>query len=200
VKRMGWLYFSVALATAASMGAGCAGEPEPVPSSCPDFVDAEFSDVAAVLERKCGSLDCHGQAERSFVVFGQNGQRRPGGGVVPATTTGGGGGASGTGGGGTTGSGGGGTTGSGALVTGGVQTTSFERAGTYQSLCALQPEVIAEVVAGDKPPTELTVVRKASLREAHKGGQVWLVDSPGDICLQSWFQGDLNDVACRQTP
>lgn len=189
MNRLGLVYFGVAIAGAVVMGAGCVGEPDPVASACPDYVEAEFSEVSAVLERKCGSLDCHGQSERSFIVFGRNGLRRPGGGVNPTTT-----------GGGAAGTGGGATTGTGTLVTGGETTTVFERQGTYQSLCALQPEIIAEVVAGEKPPTELTVIRKASLREAHKGGQVWLVDSPGDQCLQTWFQGNLSDIACRQTP
>ncbi|MFO0571755.1 MAG: hypothetical protein U0263_39385 [Polyangiaceae bacterium] len=37
--------------------------------------EAAFARVSAVLEARCGSLDCHGQMGRSLRIFGRNGLR-----------------------------------------------------------------------------------------------------------------------------
>ena len=46
----------------------------------------------------------------------------------------------------------------------------------------------------------LTVVRKPLLLEAHKGGRVWLEDSPGIVCLSTWVEGDVDEAACEAQP
>ncbi|MEM6791438.1 MAG: hypothetical protein AAF715_28225, partial [Myxococcota bacterium] len=146
-----WLHLSAWLAVAASAGQGCVGEAEPIVSACPPLIDAEFEEISVVFERKCGSLDCHGQAQRNFAVFGQNGRRRLGalppgvGGEAGEGGTGGDGGAGGAGAGDGDGDGGAGGDGGGGgddddvappededeLITGRQPTTPFERAGTY---------------------------------------------------------------------
>ncbi|MBK6517346.1 MAG: hypothetical protein IPM79_11035 [Polyangiaceae bacterium] len=65
------------------------------------------------------------------------------------------------------------------------------------SACGLEPEQMAAVVAGEEDPQALTLVRKPLLIEAHKGGRVWLEDSPGYLCLLSWIEGSVDLVACN---
>jgi hypothetical protein len=41
------------------------------------------------------------------------------------------------------------------------------------------------------------VIRKPRLLEAHKGGRVWLADSPGFLCLTSWLDGAVDVAQCE---
>lgn len=65
------------------------------------------------------------------------------------------------------------------------------------SACGLEPERMAAVVEGDADLDTLTLCRKPRLIEAHKGGRVWLDDSPGYICLSSWIDGSVDQAACE---
>ncbi len=181
-----------------------------VPFDPQDAADA-FVNVSEVLERRCGTLDCHGQSSRPLRIYGNAGLRRPepdlgteeckkdadcgGAGRVCDV-------------------------GLGCIDKsindyaqyypgGGVGTTPSERIENWQSLCGLEPELFTVVyccAAGEghckgfdyagncaKPesydPERLTLVRKARLREKHKGGLVWNEGDPGDVCLTSWITG-----------
>lgn len=65
------------------------------------------------------------------------------------------------------------------------------------SACGLEPEQMSAVVAGEAELDSLTLCRKPRLIEAHKGGRVWLDDSPGYICLSSWIEGSVDEAACE---
>jgi hypothetical protein len=65
------------------------------------------------------------------------------------------------------------------------------------SACGLEPEQMGAVMAGEAELDSLTLCRKPLLIEAHKGGRVWLEDSPGYICLTSWIAGDVDEAACE---
>lgn len=140
--------------------------------TCPPFDDpatpnvVEFDRVSAVLERRCGTIDCHGSPSRPFKVYGQPGLRRP----EDADTTN-------------------VPDLAGYYPGGDAGTTDAEIDDNYRSLCGLEPELVARVVKGELDPAGLTVVRKARLREKHKGGLIWNEGEPGDVCLVSWLQG-----------
>jgi hypothetical protein len=139
--------------------------------ACPSATD--FREVSNVLERRCGTMDCHGDPARPFIVFGQNALRRPGGESSAADP--------------------------GGYFAGGPEpTTDFELEGTLQSACGLDPEEMDAVVQGTESPDNLTLVRKPRLVESHKGGRLWPTGSTeGDRCLVSWILGAVDIAACR---
>lgn len=198
-----------------------------VTTACVPFDPADPADafviVSEVLERRCGTLDCHGQPARPLRLYGNAGLRRP----EPDT----------------------GTEGCKAdkdctgtartckvglgcidkAITdyaqyypgGGIGTTASERVENWQTLCGIEPELFTVVyccAAGEDvckgfdyaancatpssfDPERLTLVRKARLREKHKGGLVWNEGDPGDVCLINWLtgvydKGDVEPSAC----
>ncbi len=63
---------------------GCVAPPDPESTTlvkAPDFLefagDANNAGVHAFLERRCASLDCHGQAGRPFRIYSSGGLRMP---------------------------------------------------------------------------------------------------------------------------
>lgn len=155
------------------LATSCIAEPdEALPIDCPPMDDVVFKDVSAVLENRCGTLDCHGSPYRPFRVYGSRGLRRP---ETPETL------AEGT---------------FDEYYTGGLATTKAERQDNALSLCGLEPEKLKEyqaAVAQNKDKREdlagdmLTVIRKARLEERHKGGQIWPKNATGDQCLYTWL-------------
>ncbi|MEM9694184.1 MAG: hypothetical protein AAGA56_16665 [Myxococcota bacterium] len=130
----------------------------------------QFEPVSVLLENHCGSLDCHGGTGRAFAVFGRTGRRRLGS-LDDRDPN---------------------------YFTGGLPTNRHEIDGTFQSACGLQPELSDLVARGVEPATALTMLRKPRLDEAHKGGRVWLPNSSADLCLQSWFEGGTDFLACER--
>jgi len=150
---------------------------------CPTTTD--FRTVSGVLERRCGSLSCHGTQERPFRLYGQYGLRRPEipvNGLIAVD---------------------GGTVVFEDYVSGGlVATTDAELNDNYVSACGLEPEIMDKVVQNKPEPEELTLVRKPRLTEAHKGGKIWGAGSAtgtqgGDACLLSWLEGKVDDKSCE---
>jgi hypothetical protein len=129
------------------------------------------------MERRCGTLDCHGDASRPFRVYGRSGLRRPetegsylelypGGNFQE-------------------------------YKTGGTEPTSDrEVADNRLSACGVEPELMQAVVQGDAEPDSLTLVRKPRLAESHKGGLLWKPDILGDKCVVSWIRGTVDAGAC----
>jgi hypothetical protein len=145
---------------------------------CPSAIG--FRDVSQVLERRCGTLDCHGDPSRPFRIYGRTGLRRPE--TEQSYLEG---------------------LPEGALGdfseyrTGGTEPTSDrEVAANRLAACGVEPELMMSVVQGDAEPGELTLVRKPRLTEAHKGGFVWKEGIAGDKCLVSWIQGTIDATAC----
>jgi hypothetical protein len=112
--------------------------------------------VSAYMERRCGTLDCHGAPERPMRIYGRFGLRDP----------------------------------SAPNYSGGAATTATELADNYAAVCTIQPEATNDVVEGIGDPSLLYVVQKARGNEAHKGGQIVTVGSPGDNCILGWLRGD----------
>ena len=138
-----------------------------------------FRPVSQVLERRCGTIDCHGVAARPLRIYGQSGLRRPEAADSEVVKTG-------------------------EYYTGGlVATTDAEIESNYLAACGLEPEIMDMVIAGKAEVEELTLVRKPRLEEKHKGGRIWGSGSTqGDLCIKSWIeqsrtQQPINTEACR---
>jgi hypothetical protein len=199
---------------AAAVTASCLGDlsQATVETVCvpfdPQSTDDPFILVSAVLERRCGSLDCHGGLSRPLRVYGNAGLRRPepelgteecklGDNCGDGRTC---------------------REGIGCVDSkiydyaeyysgGSIGTTPTERLENWRSICGLEPELITVVYccsagegacpsfdyaancadAEDYDPERLTLVRKARLREKHKGAQIWGPGDAGDKCLTNWL-------------
>lgn len=164
-RRRLWVSLAAGLAPLLAVGACVTVEEYAITkNNCPS--DNDFPIVSQVFERRCGTLDCHGQPQRPFRVYGRLGLRKEEG------------------------------LGGGDVSGGSVETTEGEMLANRVSACGLEPERMANVIAGDLPVTELTLVRKPRLLEAHKGGEVTPKDSDGYRCITSWIQGAVDHDAC----
>jgi hypothetical protein len=174
MKAAAWAVAALGLALAgclseAELGSGAPACPSPG-ERCLDPQNpacfGEFRVVHQVLERRCGTLDCHGDPARPFLVYGQLAHRRPGGEIYAESKD--------------------------QYFPGGTEpTTPFELMGTHQSACALEPEKMDAVVKGQAGVDTLTLVRKPRLQEKHKGGRLWGAGTAntGDFCLVAWITG-----------
>jgi hypothetical protein len=76
-------------------------------------------------------------------------------------------------------------------------TTALEYDDTFQSLVALEPEIMTQVVEqGGAHPERLTFVRKARGTEEHKGLQIWAEGSIEDQCVTTWLAGKADHTTC----
>jgi hypothetical protein len=202
ILRHGTL-IAATLGAFATMTLGCltdASNPD-IPEVGPAFgVDgADFKPVSAVLERRCGNLDCHGSPYRALKIYGKFGLRRPQnlmdfpmkdsmgmdiGGDYDS------------------------------YYSGGIPTTIPELTDNYDSVISLEPVLMQSVIlkqakaAAPIPcPTEtgaatmtvdcLTLVRKPRLQEKHKGGPIWRAGGDGDRCLTGWINNVPDSDACE---
>jgi hypothetical protein len=134
-----------------------------------------FRPISSVLERRCGTLDCHGSTYRPLKIYGQIALRRP---EAKDSTN---------------------VKSFKDYYSGGSEpTTEAELFDNYTSLIGLEPEILANVVDGKALPDSLTLVRKPRLREKHKGGLIWNQSDPGDLCLINWLTGIDDTAPCDQ--
>lgn len=78
-------------------------------------------------------------------------------------------------------------------------TTVAEYDATFQSLVALEPETMSDVVAlGGANPEKLTFVRKARGTEDHKGLALWQQGDAADLCVTTWLAGHTDVALCAQ--
>lgn len=140
---------------------GCLSDADIQPDQfdCPSATN--FEPVSQVLERRCGTLDCHGSASRPLRMAGRNGYRL-----------------------------------SDVDRVGLDSTTPAEIEHNRMSVCGLEPELMSAVMAGEADPEALSVVRKPTLLEAHKGGRVWTQDGAGYRCFASWLNGAVDTDIC----
>ena len=123
-----------------------------------------FGPVAQMLERRCGSLDCHGETHRNMRLYGYGGLRR-----APTMTP-------------------------------EQDMTAAETDADYDSVIALEPEKMADVVRERGTfPDRLTLVRKGRGTEDHKGGTRITPGDDADICLTTWLASATNTAACLRT-
>jgi len=148
-------------------------EYDPETQTAPDTDD--FPKVSSVLERRCGTLDCHGTLARPLRIYGAGGLRLftidefNDASLAQENGT----------------------------VSGGSGTTSAEHEANRRSMCGIEPELTGEVIRGVLPPEELMILRKPLLIERHKGGAVFQTGGPGAVCLSCWLRGFPDDIDCQ---
>ncbi len=143
-----------------------------------------FKPVGRFLVHRCGSLDCHGEVGRNLRLYGEYGLRLDAGDVP-----------------------------SGGL------TTDDEYDADYQSVVSLEPEIMNQIVAefanvtlsaviddpSANPASQLTLFRKPTGIEAHKGGMLIFPGDPSTgtpaddqaHCLTSWLASAVDMTACQ---
>lgn len=152
--------------------------------------------VGEVLVARCGSLDCHGAANRNMRLYGLNGARlskqcdpayqqaRDDGGTPLVAADG----------------------GPSLVELPSVPITTPDRCGystiaeleaDYEAVIALEPTVMSDVVAKRADPGMLTVVRKARGDEQHKGGKRITPGDAADRCLLGWLRGAPDSASCQ---
>ena len=170
----------LALAAVASLVAlvGCSGVDENAVTitKCPPGDPVDFRPVSAVVEQRCGTLDCHGSTARPLRIYSRFGIRRP----EPLDTFD------------------GGFDYAEYYPGGDVPTTEAELEDNLRSICALEPELITQVVDKKLEPDVLTFVRKPRLLEKHKGGLIWAKGDTGDQCITNWLMGGKNPSKCQE--
>lgn len=177
-RRLG---LALAMGVSAGIGialgfSGCVSNDGITEAICPPIDD--FQPVSAVLEQRCGTLDCHGDPARPFKLYGRIGLRAP---ILDPDS---------------------GIDADNYYSGGSEQTTAQELELNYRSLCGLEPELITDVTAGEGSASDLTLVRKPRLQERHKGGKIWDEGKPGDRCFVKWLQnqyqpGGYDPVDCN---
>lgn len=144
------------------------------PAFDPDPVTG-FAALDVFLVHQCGSLDCHGSRFRSMRVYGSVGLR-----LAPSTP--------------------GDTNFDPNLAETReklVQPTPEEIRASYESVAALEPEILSDVVRDHGAnPERLTLVRKARGAENHKGYNLVVPGSTADTCILSWLRGAIDAKAC----
>jgi hypothetical protein len=127
--------------------------------------------VAQYLGQRCGSLDCHGNAQRNFVIWNCAGLRAdpsnyPNCSLPKQKTT----------------------------------DDEYDRTyrSLVGLEPAVMSSVVS---GGGQDPELLTFIRKARGMESHKGNELVVPGDPQDLCMTSWLTGttDLASCACAQT-
>lgn len=84
-----------------------------------------------------------------------------------------------------------------SAVPGGEVTTDAELDADWQSAVGLEPEIMSQVVAGGgMDPARLTLYRKPTGIEHHKGGTLITPGDDQDTCLLSWLASQVDKTAC----
>jgi len=159
-----------------SLSLGCTIEfEEPRAYACPQAPIDQFRNVSSVLEKRCGSLDCHGDMARPLRIMGNTGLRlfTPEEFESPSLAEE-----------------------AGGVPSGQKPTSELELEQNRLSICGVEPERTEKVVRGELEPAELMLIRKPTLRERHKGEQVFLKGGAGESCVTSWLRGEVIVADC----
>ncbi|MBI4700598.1 MAG: hypothetical protein HY744_05445 [Deltaproteobacteria bacterium] len=186
---------AAALGGAAPSLSGCGSyDPDEVTRAhCPSLghVDppSEFFLVSPLLERRCGTLDCHGQLARPLRIYGRGGLRRVDNltqeGLDEYSNP--------------------------ALAQknktfpgeGGKDTTEQEVADNRRSACGLEPELMTEIVekaasGAQTSVKQLLLLQKPLGLQQHKG-EIQLVEGSASYdCISGWIRGKLDKKQCEK--
>ena len=80
LKKWAFVVGIAPLAYAMVVASGCASVPDETRFTrlqVPDRTQFQTAGVSSFLERRCGTLDCHGQSSRALRIYGQFGLRSP---------------------------------------------------------------------------------------------------------------------------
>jgi hypothetical protein len=121
--------------------------------------ESQFPPVADLLEHRCGSLDCHGSAQRNFIVYGSTGLR-----LDPNDA---------------------GLVSGGKRTTNTEYDATYRSLVGLEP--QVMSYVVQHGANAD--PDMLTFVRKARGLEDHKGGQLFQLGDAQDQCVADWLRG-----------
>ncbi len=161
-------FVAYVLAAAAALAMACGAPPDDarVGVVAPDR--AQFPPVSLLLDRRCGSLDCHGARTRNLQVFGCEGLRlgdaSPGCRISSGTDT----------------------------------TSEEHDATYRSLVALEPTVMTAVVQGHGANPELLTFVRKARGTESHKGGTLITPGDDQDVCITSWLAGTTDKDACAR--
>ena len=173
IHRSGTRTGAAAIAlTALALGA-CASRPNE--SSAPELVVGEVdragfaADANGVFERRCGSLDCHGQLPRGLRIYGANGLRLPNdAGLVP---------------------GGGATTP--AEIAANYDSIVGLQPDQMNAFLLKTPRT-------EDDARHLLVLAKPLALERHKGGTSLSLGEPAEQCIVTWLLGHADHELCAK--
>jgi hypothetical protein len=148
-----------AVVLAIGFAMACSAPPDAAQISIVTPDRATFPPVSMLLDRRCGSLDCHGARTRNLQIYGCEGLRL--GDAGPGCRN-----ASGT-----------------------DTTAEEHDATFRSLVALEPAVMSAVVQGGGQHPELLTFVRKARGTEAHKGGTLITPGDDQDICITSWLAG-----------
>jgi hypothetical protein len=166
------LAFAAPVAAFVAALGGCEDIPDPGVVSCRSL--AEFADVSAMFEQRCGALDCHGNMARPLRIYSKNGLRYTQQPFDPNATQ------------------------DAGAVSGGAQTTDVEIELNWRAACALEPEKMNELVAGALEPDLMMLMTKPLEEERHKGGKLFVRGDPAWSCLRTWLAGAVLAADCAE--
>ena len=129
---------------------------------------ATFAPVSALLEHRCGSLDCHGQTSRNLRLYGFEGLRlaADGDAARPSSIA--------------------------NTTDAEVNENYLSIVGLEPELMT---EVVRE---GASNPLRLTLLRKPLGTENHKGGTLFVAGDDQMTCVTSWLAGHVDANACKR--
>ena len=164
---------SVLAMSVAAMTGSCASSPDPLrPTTIVGPSYNEFkgvgqqAGVSAFLEKRCATLDCHGQVGRPLRLYSRTGLRFPDPDVQNTP------GAAGT---------------SEEELRANYQSV-IGLEPELMSKLVLDPT--------NNQPQSLLLVKKPRAQERHKGGQIVVIGDDGDRCVTSWLAGATDFAAC----
>ncbi|HSO37815.1 MAG TPA: hypothetical protein VLT33_35050 [Labilithrix sp.] len=161
------------VALVALVAPGCAATPDDgsIPSLAVTGLDRAGYEalVQPVVERRCGSLDCHGKLPRGLRVYGQNSLRLPNDAGLAV--------------------------GSGKTSTAEAEATYASIVGLEPEKTRAFAEASPRTVEG---AYALTFLSKPLERERHRGGASLRKDEPAEQCLRTWLVGPINQTACAE--
>ncbi len=165
--------FVAAVALSCAAAISCAAVPDDSSVAKLGVGDLDFSSYSAfvhpVIELRCGSLDCHGQAPRGLRVYGANSLRLPNErGDIP---------------------------GLGLTTPDEARATYASILGLQpektNALVMTRPRTASDAYA-------LLVLTKGTALERHRGGESMRKGDPAEQCLLTWLIGAANQARCAE--
>lgn len=152
------------IASAVTLACGAPPDDARITIAAPDL--SQFPPVSALLDHRCGSIDCHGATTRNLQIFGCEGLRL--GDAEPGCRNAG-----------------------GTDTTTDEHDATFRSLVALEP--AVMSEVVAGHGAH---PELLTFIRKARGTEHHKGGTLITPGDDQDVCITSWLAGTTDVDVC----
>lgn len=133
-----------------------------VDNQCPSRDVFEGADVSAYMEKRCGTMDCHGGMARPMRLYGRLGLRYATEEDKQKKED---------------------------NTAGGKATTDEERHFNHQAVCSVEPEKMSDQAKDSgNSADQLLMIKKMRGLEKHKGGKITVEGDPADNCILGWLR------------